>query len=270
MRLQGQVAIVTGRVAAASAGPSLLAFRSRGRQGSPSSTRASVEGGPNRWSRRSRRAAGVAKAYQADVADVAKRQRAVASSRSSRSWAAFDILVKQTPASSMDDLFVRLGAGSTGTRSSRRTWGGTYNFCHAPGLLDAPQAGPGGLINRSSKRGSSVGGGARQSGADELRGEQGGDQLLHPSAGGRNWPRRGGVTVQRHLAPGVHRDGNMSAPVRNKAGDMIKDMIPMRRIGLPEDVAKVAVFLASADSAYVTGQVITVDGGLKFWGRVGH
>ena len=37
----------------------------------------------------------------------------------------------------------------------------------------------------------------------------------------------------------------------------------MRRIGAPEDVAKVAVFLASADSAYMTGQVLTVDGGLS-------
>jgi 3-oxoacyl-[acyl-carrier protein] reductase len=55
----------------------------------------------------------------------------------------------------------------------------------------------------------------------------------------------------------------MSAAVRNKAGDMIKKIIPMRRIGVPEDIARVAVFLASAESAYITGQVITVDGGLS-------
>jgi NAD(P)-dependent dehydrogenase (short-subunit alcohol dehydrogenase family) len=39
--------------------------------------------------------------------------------------------------------------------------------------------------------------------------------------------------------------------------------VARRRLGQPEDVARVAVFLASADSAYVTGQVITVDGGLS-------
>jgi len=61
----------------------------------------------------------------------------------------------------------------------------------------------------------------------------------------------------------------MSAAVRNKAGDLIKKMIPMRRIGTPEDIANVAVFLASAQSAYVTGQVLTVDGGLSL-GAVGH
>jgi len=60
----------------------------------------------------------------------------------------------------------------------------------------------------------------------------------------------------------------MSAAVRNKAGDLIKKFIPMKRIGAPEDIAKVAVFLASADSAYITGQVITVDGGLSL-GAVG-
>ena len=37
----------------------------------------------------------------------------------------------------------------------------------------------------------------------------------------------------------------------------------MKRIGKPEDVAHVAVFLASNESAYITGQVLTVDGGLS-------
>ncbi|MGI9309135.1 MAG: SDR family oxidoreductase, partial [Gammaproteobacteria bacterium] len=38
--------------------------------------------------------------------------------------------------------------------------------------------------------------------------------------------------------------------------------IPMRRFGSPEEVAGVVGFLCSAESAYVTRQVITVDGGL--------
>ena len=38
-------------------------------------------------------------------------------------------------------------------------------------------------------------------------------------------------------------------------------MIPMGRVGMPEDVAKVANFLASDDAAYVTGAVLVVDGG---------
>jgi 3-oxoacyl-[acyl-carrier protein] reductase len=69
-----------------------------------------------------------------------------------------------------------------------------------------------------------------------------------------------GVTVNA-IAPGFI-ETDMSAAVRNKAGDRIAKYIPMRRIGTPEDIAKVAVFLASAESAYITGQVLTVDGGL--------
>jgi NAD(P)-dependent dehydrogenase (short-subunit alcohol dehydrogenase family) len=39
--------------------------------------------------------------------------------------------------------------------------------------------------------------------------------------------------------------------------------IPMRRFGTPEDVAKVALFLASDESAYTTGESIMVDGGMS-------
>jgi 3-oxoacyl-[acyl-carrier protein] reductase len=40
-----------------------------------------------------------------------------------------------------------------------------------------------------------------------------------------------------------------------------KEAISLRRIAVPEDVARVAVFLASDESSYITGQVIVVDGG---------
>jgi 3-oxoacyl-[acyl-carrier protein] reductase len=42
----------------------------------------------------------------------------------------------------------------------------------------------------------------------------------------------------------------------------IKDMIPMRRFGRPEEVAKVILFLASDDASYITGEVLRVNGGL--------
>ncbi|MDQ2657970.1 MAG: SDR family oxidoreductase, partial [Bacteroidota bacterium] len=41
-----------------------------------------------------------------------------------------------------------------------------------------------------------------------------------------------------------------------------RDAIPLKRGGRPEDVADTCVFLASDMSAYVTGQVIQVDGGM--------
>jgi 3-oxoacyl-[acyl-carrier protein] reductase len=44
--------------------------------------------------------------------------------------------------------------------------------------------------------------------------------------------------------------------------DEIKKVIPMRRLGKPEEVAALVRFLASDDAAYITGQVITISGGL--------
>jgi 3-oxoacyl-[acyl-carrier protein] reductase len=75
-----------------------------------------------------------------------------------------------------------------------------------------------------------------------------------------------GVTVNA-IAPGFI-ETDMSAAVRNKAGDMIEKMIPLKRLGKPEDIARAALFLASADGSYMTGQVLTVDGGLSL-GPVG-
>jgi len=69
------------------------------------------------------------------------------------------------------------------------------------------------------------------------------------------------VTVNA-IAPGFV-ETDMSESIRNKAGDVLRKLIPMRRLGQPEDVARVAVFLASADSGYMTGQILTVDGGMS-------
>ncbi|MDO5308054.1 MAG: 3-oxoacyl-[acyl-carrier-protein] reductase [Planctomycetia bacterium] len=44
----------------------------------------------------------------------------------------------------------------------------------------------------------------------------------------------------------------------------IKDRIPVGRIGYPEDIANAALFFASPDSSFVTGQILTVDGGLIY------
>ena len=60
------------------------------------------------------------------------------------------------------------------------------------------------------------------------------------------------------VAPGlIDTDMIRSAPVEN-----IKQMIPMARVGRPEEVATVVRFLCSDDAAYITGQVIGVNGGM--------
>jgi 3-oxoacyl-[acyl-carrier protein] reductase len=64
------------------------------------------------------------------------------------------------------------------------------------------------------------------------------------------------------VAPGMI-ETDMSAAVRNLAADKIKEVIPLRRFGQPEEIASVVTFLASDDASYLTGQVLRVDGGLS-------
>jgi 3-oxoacyl-[acyl-carrier protein] reductase len=44
--------------------------------------------------------------------------------------------------------------------------------------------------------------------------------------------------------------------------EIIKQIIPMGRVGLPEEIAKVVRFLCSDEASYITGQVISVNGGM--------
>ena len=63
------------------------------------------------------------------------------------------------------------------------------------------------------------------------------------------------------IAPGFI-DTAMTAGLPESAKDILMQSIPLGRIGTPEDVAAAALFLASDDSNYVTGQVFNVDGGM--------
>ena len=55
---------------------------------------------------------------------------------------------------------------------------------------------------------------------------------------------------------------DMTGKLSEEAREAFMQVIPMKRGGTPEDVANVVYFLASADSDYVTGQVINIDGGM--------
>ena len=75
---------------------------------------------------------------------------------------------------------------------------------------------------------------------------------------------RRGITVNA-VAPGFI-ETDMTAAVRNAAGETIKKHIPARRLGQPEDIAHAVRFLAGEETSYITGQVLTVDGGLTLGG----
>ena len=71
-------------------------------------------------------------------------------------------------------------------------------------------------------------------------------------------PRR--ITVNA-VAPGPFESKMMAATLQT-LGDAIAASAPLKRIGRPDDMAGVAIYLASRAGAYVTGAVIPVDGGI--------
>jgi len=68
------------------------------------------------------------------------------------------------------------------------------------------------------------------------------------------------ITVNA-IAPG-YIETDMTSGISDEARQLLFNSIPMQRIGRPEDVAAAALFLASEGAGYVTGQVLSVNGGL--------
>ena len=196
-------------------------------------------------------AGGTCKAIQADVAQPEAAQKVV--DQVLADWGRVDILVNNAGVI-RDGLFIRMEPADWQTVIDTNL-GGTFAFCRAVAAQMALKQRSGRIINISSVAAEHVNAGqcnyAASKGAINAF-----TRALAVELGSRS------VTVNA-VAPGFV-ETDMTEAIKNKAGDFIqKKLIPMRRLGKPEDIAAAVVFLAGPGASYITGQVITVDGGLS-------
>ena len=201
-------------------------------------------------------AGGVAKAYQGDVADPATAGRVGEAVLAE--FGRIDILVNNAGVI-RDGLFVRMEP-SAWREVLATNLDGTFYFCKAVAEQMVFKQRSGRIVNISSVAGSHVNAGqanysASKGAVNALT------KVLAMEMGKR------GITVNA-VAPGFI-ETDMSEAVRNKAGDIIKKAIPLNRLGNPADIANVVLFLCGPAASYITGQVITVDGGLSLGAAIG-
>jgi NAD(P)-dependent dehydrogenase (short-subunit alcohol dehydrogenase family) len=129
-------------------------------------------------------------------------------------------------------------------------------FCmRAAGRIMLPQR-SGSIVNISSIRGFSPNPGRMTYCAPKAA------VIMMTSVAAGEWAEHG-IRVNA-IAPGVLRTPMWDADVARGAfvEQFYIDTVPARRLGLPSEVGKLAVFLCSDDAAYITGSVHTIDGAL--------
>jgi NAD(P)-dependent dehydrogenase (short-subunit alcohol dehydrogenase family) len=70
-----------------------------------------------------------------------------------------------------------------------------------------------------------------------------------------------GATLTGRVKQGLEAEVKMTGLPEAELLDRQQARIPLRRLGTPEEIARVAVFLASAQASYVTGAIVPMDGG---------
>ena len=190
-----------------------------------------------------------AKAYRCNVADFAATEQLVRDVTAA--FGGIDLLINNAGAtrdklcmrmneSDFDDIIAVDLKGAfnlirhTGAGFLRKRAGRIVNISSDAGLMGNP-----GQVNYAAAKAGLIG--LTKTVAKEL--------------GGR------GITCNA-VAPGFIRT-DMTAVLNDEILKNAEQCIPLKRIGEPEDIAKTVAFLCSEGAAYITGQVIQVDGGLR-------
>jgi len=165
-------------------------------------------------------------------------------------WGSIDIVVNNAGIT-RDNLLIRMGEEDWDAVVGVNLKG-AFNLCRAVGRALMKQK-SGCIVNIAS-----IIGLMGNAGQANYAASKGGLIALTKSLAKELAPR--GVRVNA-IAPGF-----IATSMTDKIPEQIKEKmvasIPLGRMGQPEDVARVVVFLASPSAEYITGQVLVVDGGL--------
>jgi 3-oxoacyl-[acyl-carrier protein] reductase len=245
MRFENQVAVVTGAGRGIGHAIAVRLANEGARVASVSRTEANAQKTADEINTAR---ADAAKAYSVDVADQAAVQKAAA--QIFEDFGRVDILVNNAGVT-RDGLSMRMSMEDWDTVLNTNLKG-AFNFIQAV-IRPMIKQRSGRIINISSIAGL-IGNAGQANYAASKAGLIGLTKTLARELASR------GITVNA-VAPGLI-ETDMTTVLSEEIRQNILKNVPLGKLGEPEDIAGAVAYLASAEAKYITGQVLTVDGGM--------